>query len=182
VWPAEDGELVSTSRSYPRSVCVFGAGLGQFPVLHRASACFLGGILLGVHLQLVHDCSWLWADWPGRGGRRDTGIDLVTEDRDGGLWAAHARRRNDESRTDLARIIMSEHAPGAAKTKAPQQQDFLWWAHLGSNQGPPACEAGALPLSYAPRGTNSSRKRRVFRCPPPAAFRACLRHPKFVRS
>ena len=27
---------------------------------------------------------------------------------------------------------------------------FLW-ARLGSNQGPPACEAGALPLSYAPR-------------------------------
>jgi hypothetical protein len=26
----------------------------------------------------------------------------------------------------------------------------LTWAHLGSNQGPPACEAGALPLSYAP--------------------------------
>ena len=25
------------------------------------------------------------------------------------------------------------------------------WAHLGSNQGPPACEAGALPLSYAPK-------------------------------
>jgi hypothetical protein len=30
------------------------------------------------------------------------------------------------------------------------------WAHLGSNQGPLACEASALPLSYAPgkvRGT-----------------------------
>ena len=27
---------------------------------------------------------------------------------------------------------------------------MLRWAHLGSNQGPPACEAGALPLSYAP--------------------------------
>ena len=25
------------------------------------------------------------------------------------------------------------------------------WAHLGSNQGPLACEASALPLSYAPR-------------------------------
>ena len=25
------------------------------------------------------------------------------------------------------------------------------WAHVGSNHGPPACEAGALPLSYAPR-------------------------------
>src|SRR6476620_3517697 len=33
--------------------------------------------------------------------------------------------------------------------------DRLWlgrsrWAHLGSNQGPLACEASALPLSYAP--------------------------------
>ena len=25
-----------------------------------------------------------------------------------------------------------------------------WWAHLGLNQGPPRCERGALPLSYAP--------------------------------
>src|SRR5699024_12318789 len=25
------------------------------------------------------------------------------------------------------------------------------WAQLGSNQRPPACKAGALPLSYAPR-------------------------------
>jgi hypothetical protein len=24
------------------------------------------------------------------------------------------------------------------------------WAYLGLNQGPPACEAGALPLSYTP--------------------------------
>jgi hypothetical protein len=32
------------------------------------------------------------------------------------------------------------------------------WARLGSNQRPPACEAGALPLSYAPRPT---------RIPPP---------------
>ena len=29
---------------------------------------------------------------------------------------------------------------------------FPEWAQLGSNQRPPACEAGALPLSYAPRG------------------------------
>src|SRR5690348_1697598 len=26
-----------------------------------------------------------------------------------------------------------------------------WWARLGSNQRPPACKAGALPLSYAPQ-------------------------------
>jgi hypothetical protein len=28
-----------------------------------------------------------------------------------------------------------------------------WWARLGLNQRPPACEADALPLSYAPAGT-----------------------------
>src|SRR5919108_5204874 len=27
---------------------------------------------------------------------------------------------------------------------------YARWARLGSNQRPPACEAGALPLSYAP--------------------------------
>ncbi len=32
----------------------------------------------------------------------------------------------------------------------PLSRDLVSWAHLGSNQGPPACEAGALPLSYAP--------------------------------
>jgi hypothetical protein len=30
---------------------------------------------------------------------------------------------------------------------------FGWWARLGSNQRPPACKAGALPLSYAPVAT-----------------------------
>jgi hypothetical protein len=33
-------------------------------------------------------------------------------------------------------------------------QREVQWAHLGSNQGPPACEAGALPLSYAPGRKN----------------------------
>jgi predicted helicase len=33
---------------------------------------------------------WLWKDWPGRWGP-DAGIDLVAEDRDGGLWAIQAK-------------------------------------------------------------------------------------------
>jgi predicted helicase len=33
---------------------------------------------------------WLWDEWPGRSGR-DIGIDLVAEDRDGGLWAIQAK-------------------------------------------------------------------------------------------
>jgi superfamily II DNA or RNA helicase len=34
---------------------------------------------------------WLWADWPGRGGRIDAGIDLVAKERGGGLWAVQAK-------------------------------------------------------------------------------------------
>src|SRR5262245_21841231 len=33
------------------------------------------------------------------------------------------------------------------------------WAHLGSNQGPLACEASALPLSYAPGSAKASGAR-----------------------
>ena len=32
-----------------------------------------------------------------------------------------------------------------------------WWAHLGLNQGPLACQASALPLSYAPANRFRSR-------------------------
>src|SRR5205807_2563557 len=33
---------------------------------------------------------WLWDEWPGRTGR-DIGIDLVVQDRVGGLWAVQAK-------------------------------------------------------------------------------------------
>ena len=33
---------------------------------------------------------WLWSEWPGAWGA-DAGIDLVAEDRDGGLWAVQAK-------------------------------------------------------------------------------------------
>ena len=33
---------------------------------------------------------WLWDEWPGRWGA-DAGIDLVVEDRSGGLWAVQAK-------------------------------------------------------------------------------------------
>ncbi|GAB3160976.1 DEAD/DEAH box helicase [Micromonospora sonneratiae] len=38
--------------------------------------------------QARFDKVWLWADWPGRAGRPDTGIDLVAQLRDGGGLAA----------------------------------------------------------------------------------------------
>lgn len=34
---------------------------------------------------------WLWNDWPNREGRPDAGIDLVAEERGGGLWAIQAK-------------------------------------------------------------------------------------------
>ncbi|NLL36368.1 MAG: DEAD/DEAH box helicase, partial [Fretibacterium sp.] len=34
---------------------------------------------------------WMWSDWPGRGGRPDTGIDLVASVRDGGLCAIQCK-------------------------------------------------------------------------------------------
>src|SRR5438046_3635737 len=43
------------------------------------------------------------------------------------------------------------------------------WARLGSNQRPPACEAGALPLSYAPRPREDSDVRDGARNPLSAA-------------
>ena len=38
----------------------------------------------------------------------------------------------------------------ARNDERPRFRGLFVWAHVGSNQGPPACEAGALPLSYAP--------------------------------
>ena len=34
---------------------------------------------------------WLWPEWPGRRGERDTGIDLVAEERDGGVCAVQCK-------------------------------------------------------------------------------------------
>jgi hypothetical protein len=39
---------------------------------------------------------------------------------------------------------------GETNEKAAVSGAFLLWARLGSNQRPLACEASALPLSYAP--------------------------------
>ena len=53
-----------------------------------------------------------------------------------------------------AGALRRDHAVSACRpTSAPRHDAGPWfgrWAHLGLNQGPPACEAGALPLSYAP--------------------------------
>jgi hypothetical protein len=50
-------------------------------------------------------------------------------------------------------VSKGEHPAGIAKSRQRETGRFQrvsQWARLGSNQRPPACEAGALPLSYAP--------------------------------
>ncbi|MHB1752168.1 MAG: restriction endonuclease [Acidiferrobacter sp.] len=34
---------------------------------------------------------WLWADWPGRDGRPDAGIDLVAQEREGGVCTTQGK-------------------------------------------------------------------------------------------
>ena len=53
----------------------------------------------------------------------------------------------------LRRLIHRRDCP--VSTTFPQAER-LWWARLVSNQRPPACKAGALPLSYAPAAIRSS--------------------------
>nr|MBA3431759.1 restriction endonuclease [Actinomycetota bacterium] len=41
--------------------------------------------------RLLLEEVWLWKDWPGRKGSRETGIDLVARAFDGRLWAIQAK-------------------------------------------------------------------------------------------
>ena len=48
---------------------------------------------------------WLWGDWPGNGGRRDTGVDLVAEERDtGDLVAIQCKFYAESNSIDLDQL------------------------------------------------------------------------------
>ena len=47
-------------------------------------------------------------------------------------------------------VYQTRGVPDVTQTKTPSERGFRRWARLGSNQRPLACEASALPLSYAP--------------------------------
>ena len=57
---------------------------------------------------------WLWQDWPGRWGV-DAGIDLVAEDREGGLWAVQAKHYDPAyaiKKADLDSFLSESSRPG----------------------------------------------------------------------
>ena len=47
---------------------------------------------------------WLWSEWPGRGGEHDSGIDLVAEERDGGVCAVQCKFYGEGQHLDRAGI------------------------------------------------------------------------------
>ncbi len=51
------------------------------------------------------DRVWMWADWPGNGGRHDTGIDLVARERNGGdLVAIQCKFYREDHPIDMAQL------------------------------------------------------------------------------
>ena len=57
---------------------------------------------------------WLWQDWLGRGNQPDTGIDLVAEERDGGICAIQCKFYDAAHTLDKADIDSFFTASGAA--------------------------------------------------------------------
>ena len=59
---------------------------------------------------------WLWSDWPGNGGRRDTGIDLVAEERDTkGLVAIQCKFYGEDNSIALGQLNKFLTAYGSAR-------------------------------------------------------------------
>src|SRR6266536_2003906 len=85
-----------------------------------------------------------------------------------GAQERHARRPH------TGRTVVRLDAPktrdhggrGDPEGGKPEVSPLKAWAHLGSNQGPPACEAGALPLSYAPGRNRGAWKECLALLPP----------------
>src|SRR5919201_1312678 len=70
-------------------------------------------------------------------------------------FAESAVRGYLDRQTGQRRLHLAPQSVGFSAQRRGRRR----WAHLGSNQGPPACEAGALPLSYAPRAGAGYRAR-----------------------
>jgi superfamily II DNA or RNA helicase len=56
---------------------------------------------------------WLWDEWPGRWGA-DAGIDLIVEDREGGLWAVQSKAYDSEysvTKSDVDTFLSESSRP-----------------------------------------------------------------------
>ena len=101
--------------------------------------------------------------------RADPALHRLRHDRQALVVAVIAQYATFAAATDTAGAAQTRsprHAAGKAappERKAKRARDE--WARLGSNQRPLACEASALPLSYAPGRTTVYDGRRPSSCP-----------------
>ena len=61
---------------------------------------------------------WLWDEWPGRWAA-DAGIDVLAEDREGGLWAVQAKHYAPEyavKKADIDSFLSESSRPGFSPT------------------------------------------------------------------
>ena len=61
---------------------------------------------------------WLWSDWPGREGRPDTGIDIVAQERTGGVCAIQCKFYDPSHTCGGTTLIPSWRPPVASPSPA----------------------------------------------------------------
>jgi hypothetical protein len=124
------------------------------------------GIIVAIGLTVGFGVDGAWfVRGVGRGGARarDDRDPLALEppSPDGADVLAHrpVGQRGARSRIDLARLSVAREVQTCGEQKTPRFQGVSEWARLGSNQRPLACEASALPLSYAPEAATLAKFR-----------------------
>jgi len=105
---------------------------------------------------------WPWSEWPGRGGERDTGIDLVAEEVDGGVCAVQCKfyaYRQYITREDIDTfLVASGRRPFTARLFISTTE--RWSSHAEkviANQHVPVQRIGVAELEVGPKGVLGGR-------------------------
>jgi predicted helicase len=98
---------------------------------------------------------WLWSEWPGKRGEPDTGIDLVAEERDGGVCAVQCKFYGDNQRIARADIdsflVASGRSPFTSRLFVSTTEH--WSAHAEkviADQRVPVQRIGIAELETSP--------------------------------
>ena len=106
-----------------------------------------------------------------RDGERTLRARLMT--RNGTRWRSHPRWHAADARQ---RRAGSRPGDDRALTRGRDRVGSGWWSDGGSNPGPSACHADALPAELSPQELASSRPRAIVPQPAPRGFAGLHRH------
>ena len=111
---------------------------------------------------------WLWSDWPGREGRPDTGIDIVAQERTGGMCAVQCKFYDPThtlQRSDIDSFL-------AASSRAPFTSRMLitttdkWSKHAEevlNGQHPPTARLRVRDLDDSTRPPGATKCSAIFK-------------------